>query len=347
MSSIPFSLEALSELAGTRIVSAEPAAGGGNSRVYRITNELGTDFAAKFYLQPTIEGRSRLDVEYEGLSFLWGSGIRRVPRPIAADHKRGIALYEYIHGAPMPGDSIGTGEIAHVVRFAADLRDLRCRPEAADLHDASEACYSVQSLVANIEKRLRRLQSALRSDVQPAAVQYLAHEFVPAFDALKGWTSVRGTGSGHEIAAEVRTLSPSDFGFHNTLRRDDGELVFLDFEYFGWDDPAKMISDFILHPAMQLTERLKALFVTRMVDCFSADETLVSRLVTTYPLYGLKWCMIMLNEFIPKDLTRRTFAAGDAVDVAAAQARQLEKSRVMLRRIMGCFEEFPYLAHVA
>jgi hypothetical protein len=32
-----------------------------------------------------------------------------------------------------------------------------------------------------------------------------------------------------EIPRTERTLSPSDYGFHNALRRPDGTLVFLDF----------------------------------------------------------------------------------------------------------------------
>src|ERR1700680_1391707 len=38
-----------------------------------------------------------------------------------------------------------------------------------------------------------------------------------------------------ELPQEWRSLVPSDFGFHNSLRRPDGSLAFLDFEYFGWD----------------------------------------------------------------------------------------------------------------
>ena len=40
-----------------------------------------------------------------------------------------------------------------------------------------------------------------------------------------------------------RALSPSDFGLHNALRGQDGQLRFVDFEYFGWDDPVKLVSD--------------------------------------------------------------------------------------------------------
>ena len=47
-----------------------------------------------------------------------------------------------------------------------------------------------------------------------------------------------------------RVVSPSDFGFHNALRTEDGRLAFLDFEYAGWDDPAKLVCDFELQPAV-------------------------------------------------------------------------------------------------
>ena len=54
-----------------------------------------------------------------------------------------------------------------------------------------------------------------------------------------------------------RCLSPSDFGFHNAICDVNGVYHFVDFEYFGWDDPAKMICDFILHPGMDLPNKYK------------------------------------------------------------------------------------------
>jgi hypothetical protein len=59
-------------------------------------------------------------------------------------------------------------------------------------------------------------------------------------------------------------------------------------------------------------------------------------------LFGLKWCLIMLNEFVPEDLQRRGFASGGSLDRATTQARQLEKARRMLARIERKHEDFPY-----
>ena len=91
---------------------------------------------------------------------------------------------------------------------------------------------------------------------EPDLAQFLQQEFIPFRKTAEEWCRdfchSHGFDPSNEIPTNARTLSPSDFGFHNTLRRPDGELAFLDFEYFGWDDPAKTITDFLLHPGMQL-----------------------------------------------------------------------------------------------
>ena len=42
-------------------------------------------------------------------------------------------------------------------------------------------------------------------------------------------------------------ISASDFGLHNAIMTERG-IVFFDFEFAGWDDPAKAIVDFLLQP---------------------------------------------------------------------------------------------------
>ena len=157
-----------------------------------------------------------------------------------------------------------------------------------------------------------------------------------------------------ELDQRKRILSPSDFGYHNVLRRGDGNLVFIDFEYFGWDDPAKLVSDFLLHPANDLADVWKRQFLTKVIDGYRDDEQLETRVGTLYPLIGLKWTLLLLNEFIPEHLERRRFSDAANLDQASTktlpgtfdesklQARQLELAKDMLRRSAVEFEKFPY-----
>jgi hypothetical protein len=102
-----------------------------------------------------------------------------------------------------------------------------------------------------------------------------------------------------ELPWAERCLSPSDFGFHNTLRQSDGTLRFLDFEYAGWDDPAKTIIDFCNQPDRLLPVELARVFRERSTSAFPSPRSLQNRVAILEPLYQLKWACICLNNFLP------------------------------------------------
>lgn len=344
------SLDLLSSVLKSTAVSADQAGSGGNSKVYKVRCQDGAEYVVKFYIQHTSAGLDRLEVEFSALAFMWEGGIRCIPRPLMADRATRAAVYEFVDGCEIDSRSVTPDDVEQVVRFASELSSLGLRVPDRKLPPASEAFFSVDSIIGNIESRLRCLSDLpQQGPTYDAMFRFLASDFVPALATLKRWVVQRWgrDACSRELAPTARTLSPSDLGFHNAVMRPSGELVFLDFEYFGWDDPAKMIADFVLHPAMELSAAIKGIFVRRILDCFSADPLLPARLEALYPLFGLKWCMIMLNEFIPKDLARREFAAHASVDAVVAQIRQLDKSKAMLQKIMGEFESFPYMAQIA
>jgi len=267
-----------------------------------------------------------------------------VPQPIVADEGYGCAVYEYVQGKNMPSNDISEFDIDYAAQFLAAIDKLKQRNGSESLPDASEACFSLQSVADTIRQRLGRLSGVKNG--HDGLQDFLAHEFAPSFDAIAAWSQSSLEGEGvscvSALLPEERTLSPSDFGFHNALRRDDGRIVFVDFEYFGWDDPAKMICDFLLHPAMDLNEDLKRRFVQNLLDHFADHSRLAKRVESLYPLFGLKWCLIFLNEFIPEDLLRRGFASENNVEESGLQARQLAKARSMLQRMRNEYACFPY-----
>jgi Phosphotransferase enzyme family len=337
----------VSGLLGRSVTRVEPVRGGRNSRVYKLVCEDSRRYAAKLYSRHGADDRDRLKVEFSALRFLWDNGVTCIPEPVAADERHGCAVYEYVQGKDMPSDTISEFDIDYAVQFLAAIDKLRKNTESEHLAAASEACFSIREITDNIRRRLGRL-SALPNgrNGNGALREFLANEFAPSFDAIAAWSqsSVDRAGASlvSELPHEERTLSPSDFGFHNALRRDDGRIAFLDFEYFGWDDPAKLLADFLLHPAMDLSEELKRRFAAGMLRRFADRPRLAERVASLYPLFGLKWCLIFLNEFIPEDLLRREFASASARERSDLQAEQLAKARRMLERIRNEYECFPY-----
>jgi len=299
----------------------------------------------KVYFQHGLDERNRFEAEFEGLTFLWDSGIRSVPRPVAGAKRDGVAVYEYVEGRRLDSSEICDAHIDLAVAFLSTLKSLSALPGATKLPVASEAAFSMKAILSIIRARLARLSSIEQSASEYKDLKrFLKCNLSKALEQIESrraslmvvWTRPWDG----ELMAKYRTLSPSDFGFHNALRRDDGSLVFLDFEYFGWDDPAKTISDFLLHPAMDLNDSLRSRFFSQVLEGFANDSDLARRVELVYPLFGLKWCLILLNEFVPEHMTRRNFSLGRQTDIRGVRIAQLTKSRIMLQKVMAEYEDF-------
>lgn len=337
----------LARLLGVRVTSIEPIDGGNNSRVFKVTAADNSMYAAKLYLGLTADGQSRMGVEFNALEFLRKRGVECVPRPVAADHSRQCAVYEFVEGASVDSTEATTADIDQAVRFLRRLNALKDDPESLRLPKAAEACFSFRAIVNNLKARLGQLQEIDGSPPRKGGLdKFLDKEFLPAFRRIVAWCQKRiidaGTSMDAELNPEDLTLSPSDFGFHNSLRRSNGELVFLDFEYFGWDDPAKIICDFLLHPAMELNPFLKRRFVENLIGTPSPDHVLLDRVETAYPLFGLKWCLILLNPFLSEYRLQRGIASTTGPKRTSLFEQQLEKTKLFLSIVERDYESFPY-----
>ena len=339
--------EALAHLAGKPLAGCETLGEGRNSRVYKAIGDDGRPYLAKHYFRHQADARDRLQVEFSSLQFLWNHGVRAIPQPIAAEWTARWALYEYVEGTRVSPDSVTPREIGMAVSFLSALKALRNQPASRHCPIASEACFSIHAILEQLEARMRRFPSDDGTQAHLAALHaFLRETFLPARQTIRAWCEARSEQWGMSLTRELRdedkTLSPSDFGFHNAIRRPDGRLVFVDFEYFGWDDPAKMIVDVPLHPAMTLSDALKQNFVAQLLPCFDDPETLMRRVRVVYPLWGLKWCLILLNEFVPSDRLRRGFAKPAVAERDDVSHRQLAHAQQLLQRLLQEYDHFPY-----
>lgn len=340
--------EGVAELAaglmGRPVAKAEPINQGANNRVYRLKTVSG-EYVMKFYFQHPSDRRDRLGTEFRTLSFLWASGIRQIPQPLQAWKPQACALYSAVDGLS-PAGGRTDADVVQAADFLKTLKSLTSSAGSAELNPASEAMFSIAGIADTLRARLERLNADDGTPEYAALRRYLQDDFVPLLGFverwMKGFSAERGLDWNRDLPRQRRTLSPCDFGFHNALRTPAGNMVFLDFEYFGWDDPVKMVADFLWHPGMSLAEAQKEDFIARMQDVFGEDPEYRPRLETLSPLFGLKWCLIMLNEFVAVDMQRRGFAGMIDQDKAAARARQLAKAKALSDRVGLVYRRFPY-----
>ena len=306
-------------LTGAAVERVEPVRGGGNNRLFRVTSG-GRSYALKIYAGNPAESRERYAREFGGLSFLWRRGERRIAEPLVLDEGAQAALYAWLDGAP--GGPAGDADLAAMTDFARSLFEARCDPAADALPEAREAVFSAGELARQLSARLTRLRAA---EAEHPELRPLLADI-----AREAARRVPGVGDDEPLAPAARTLSPSDFGTHNALRVPAG-LAFIDFEYFGWDDPVKLVADVLWHPGMALAAPARQKFYAGAAEVYKVEPGFLSRFERDAPAYGLRWALIVLNEFLP-EVWQRRLAAGAVDDAQAARARQLDKAAGLVER---------------
>ena len=269
--------------------------GRANSQVYRVENR-GVAYAVKWYPDLAFDSRPRLLAEQEACEFLKSqclgstSGLAKVTAPL------NIAIFRWIEGSRVV--DVGDQDVESALRFIERLHDSSRNKSAMQIRNAGEACLSENDLWAQIDTKRGRLAEIQQEF--PELGRYLDKEYGPIHENCRETLGSLFPGLNHsdKLPLYAQTLSPSDFGFHNALRLHDYSLTWLDFEYFGWDDPAKLILDFLWHPGFSLTPSQQARWIERCIEIFSDDDNLPARLRACWPVYGLRWCLILLNVFL-------------------------------------------------
>lgn len=313
----------------------EPCTAGGNNRVYLVTAGS-RRLIAKWYFSHPSDTRDRLSAEYSLLAYAERIGLDCVPRPVACDPATHLALYEFIEGRKLSAAEVDERQVDAALGFFLALNDPRHRDLAVDLPPASEACFSLVDHLSMVESRIARLDGiAPETDLDREAQAFvvdLCARWVRLKESVTRRVRALGFDPGTPLPEVDRCVSPSDFGFHNALATQDGRLVFLDFEYAGWDDPAKFANDFFCQPAVPVAERFYEDFIAEAMR-FSVNATLLAeRARLMRPIFQIKWCCIILNDFLPAAARRRRFA-DPQFDAVARKAMQLARVREFLSTI--------------
>ena len=285
-------------------------AGGRNSRIYHVRSGA-KEFALKQYPSRADDPRDRLSTEVGALTLMERYRIDAVPRVAGVDRERGFALLSWIDGVPVT--EISGTDIEAAAHFLAAIHAMRTTPWAKEQPSAAEACLSGAEIERQITARLAHLRGL---SGEGDLARFLNHTFVPALEReivkAKATMKAAGLDFAADLPQEWRSLVPSDFGFHNSLRRKDGSLAFVDFEYFGWDDPVKLSADIMLHPGKPLAPAQSRHFRELAVGLYGAIRRSRLGLSAHLPLFGLRWVLILLNEFIPERWQRRMLAGARA-----------------------------------
>lgn len=284
-----------------------PLGGGANSRVFLLITEGGRRMVAKLHHVEDSDESPRYHREKKFYSAAHRAADGFIPDALHWDDAQKVAFLQFVEG----------GSVADVderdVRQAGTFVRLLQQADRSGLEAASEAAVQPGQHVEIVKRRLALLQTI--ADAEAAA--FVSDELLPA------WENIRARLRPAEGAVIV---SPSDFGFHNALRRDEDLLCFFDFEHAGLDDPAKLVCDFFVRPGADVSPD----WLPAFCEAAGFTHNVKERAERLMNLYRVKWACIALNEFTAEGARRRGFAGADEPD---RRASQLAKARALLREV--------------
>lgn len=269
-------------------ISAKQMSGGINSTIYKIASQP-QEFILKIF--PQDNDTKRFSREYVALTLLRKYGFKNIPEIMAFDRTNEIMALTNLEGKKVNKPTLSM--INNCLKFINQIQELKNNKETLSLQPAKDACFSIWQIMNQIDNR----RNNFRILQNPPLKLFLTHEFDPLFKSIKQTVLKKITQNKSKklINASVHILSPSDFGFHNVLVDKKNKLNFLDFEYFGWDHPLKLLIDFALHPGFTLSTQARRAWIDGSLASYA--KGCEKEMNIAWPLFGLIWILIFLNNY--------------------------------------------------
>lgn len=280
----------LSKLYFKNISNLEEIKGGRNSSVFKFkTNNK--KLILKIYKD---NQNSRIKRESLFYKFLNKKKIDQVVTPISFNFKNNFAVYPYVSGSKIKNISN-----CHIKEISNFLNRINKSKYIKNLPLAIDGIKNREYHLKLCEKKVIQLKKIkINSLTKKNFLTFFINKIVPKFDEIKkNYKAIKKNNLPKmKLAKSEMIISPSDFGFHNIIKKNK-KLFFIDFEYAGLDDPIKLICDFYCQPDQNLKEDHKKKFINKLIVKNYTKKALVNYTKIFLPFHKLKWCCIMLNEF--------------------------------------------------
>jgi len=298
---------------GLEIVDASEINEGHANRLFRLVTSNKQKLLAKFYFSGNI---GSLDREFAGFKFLNEEGFSSIPKAYLSSVKYQYAVYSFEEGSTMNIKDFTKKGFDIMLNFIIKLQSFEPKDVHTKFTPAYRACFSVKDYIDKIFFRFDKyLKDKKQADKYLTFIDSLKNLNLKKFidDTVQTVTSSYGKKElTKPIGKNKKRLNPSDFGAHNILFRPGGSFCFIDFEDFGWDDPVKIIADFISHPQnVNLSKEYKDYFKNEYLRRSKLSLKDSKRLDTAIKLIALEWLAYHMAAITSEWIERRKFAEVD------------------------------------
>ena len=290
---------------------------GKNSKIYKINVDKKKIILKAYF------GKKRIRKEFQFYKYLNEVNIRNIVMPITFDFSNNIAVLPFISG-----NKIKKINNKHIIQFANFINKINQKNiYSKKLGLAVEGIKNRKDYIKICQNRINQLTLVnKKSAIKKEFHLFLKEKIIPKFKILKDKIDYKKIFyySKYKLYKKDMIVSPSDFGFHNAIESDK-KIFFFDFEYGGLDDPVKLICDFYCQPNQKISLKQKEKFKETVIKNYKNKKEVNYLISELLPLHYLKWCCIILNEFIPNKLNIRKHAGQLKNDILQSQLIKAKK----------------------
>jgi hypothetical protein len=304
----------------------------GNNRLFQGSSPENSSLILKSYSNNKEDERKRGVKETKAYNLLEKHGLTNTPKLIFHDSNLNFSCLSYIEGQigteveyqPWMGDKM--------VEFMLKLNEVYLNDSSSPYEYATDGRNSFADYTTIIERRFAAIREGIEHSNELKTfflptINELAEYKVKVFEQFASGASKLSNFMNTPFERSQLTLSPSDFGLHN-MKVDQKEVFFLDFEYFGVDDPAKLWADFYHHIGFELAKEERLRLIKRYAASTPCNG-FSTRIQLVEPLIQLEWVLIVLNICQKGTLERKLHTNPEEKRQTLINSR-LQKARTML-----------------
>lgn len=318
----------------SRVVKFQRIKVGGNNKLFKLITRNNKNYLLKIYGKDKI---NRLDREFRAIKLLRDKGFDNVPIPHLSNNELDYGLYSYEEGITKISKQLTRNDLRLMAEFMADIHNIRSQSDIDEFPPANLACFSLMDYVNNIEFRIEKFVSYAESTSAPQSVKelYLKESMVLEIYKLLNFLigKVDKNILNKKLKKKAIRLSPVDFGSHNIIFKKGGKAIFVDFEYFGRDDPDRAVADFLMHDkSKDIKKEFKKYFEDIYLKRAETGQKRIKRLELVKKIVAIEWLAIYLYSMTPEKIEFRKFSDPD-FNEALYLGLQYKKTKEHLREI--------------
>ncbi|MDB2709246.1 nucleotidase [Candidatus Pelagibacter bacterium] len=253
----------------------------------------------------------RYERELKFLNFLSKKNINSVPKVLDFNNTKKKIKYSLISGNIIrKKDSNNIKFIKQSFQFIKKINELNYHSK--NFKYAKGFCKSSKCFEKEINLRLKVLKNN-------KFIKSIIDDIKKKFQTLKENNYFNNK---YHFNKNDKILSPCDFNYNNIIFSNK-KATFVDFEYSGIDDPAKLYAIFFLQPDYHIKIKTFNDNIDKLIFIKINKFRFKNNLIYLLPICYLRWALILLNDFSDLNSKRRNFSNNEHL-----KSKQLYKQKI-------------------